>query len=55
MADFLCPYEAWEPWQRPDVGMSGGPESVLVEDSDLLDMPPASGRIGFTVEPGPSA
>ena len=53
MAEFLCPYEAWEPWRTPDTVLSSGPDSALVEDADLLDLPPASGRVGFTVEPGP--
>lgn len=54
MAEFLCPYEAWEPWRAPEVVPASGPQSEVIEDADLLrDLPPRSGRIGFTVEPGP--
>lgn len=42
-------------WDNPDVVLSSGPDSFLCGDPESLDMPPRSGRIGFTVEPGPSA
>lgn len=42
-------------WDHPEVVLSDGPQSVIVEPDDLRgsDMPPRSGRVGFTVTPGP--
>ena len=45
-------------WDTPDVVLSDGPQSTVLSSGDLdyvgRDMP-RSGRIGFTVAPGPSA
>ena len=51
MGDFLCPYDAWEPWPV-SVHQGDGPATMVVTD-DALDELPTSGRVGFTVEPGP--
>lgn len=51
--------EAWADdgttWDNPDVVLSEGPQSIILSSGDLdyiADMP-RSGRVGFTVEPGP--
>ena len=43
-------------WDKPEVVLSDGPVSVILEPDDLrgTDMPLRSGRVGFTVEPGPN-
>lgn len=44
-------------WDNPEVALSDGPVSVVLdaEDRALVAVLPASGRVGFTVDPGPSA
>lgn len=43
-------------WDTPGLVLSDGPQSVVLdaEDRALVAVLPASGRVGFTVEPGPS-
>lgn len=53
MADFLCPYDAWEPWSV-SVHQGDGPATMVVTDDTALDDLPRTGRVGFTVEPGPA-
>ena len=51
------PYDAWEPWPV-HVVQGDGPVSVVLDAEDralVAVMPPASGRVGFTATPGPSA
>lgn len=45
-------------WDNPEVVLSDGPQSLILDPDDRRDlhtMLPASGRVGFTVDPGPSA
>ena len=44
-------------WDNPEVVLSDGPQSVVLDAGDraLVAVLPASGRVGFTVTPGPSA
>lgn len=43
-------------WDTPVVVLSDGPASVILDAEDMRgeDMLPRSGRIGFTVDPGPA-
>lgn len=43
-------------WDTPGLVLSDGPQSIILEPDDLRgdDMPLRSGRIGFTVAPGPA-
>lgn len=43
-------------WDNPEVVLSDGPQSVILSPEDveyLAPHMPASGRVGFTVTPGP--
>lgn len=45
-------------WDNPEVVLSDGPQSMVLDAEDralVAVMLPASGRVGFTVQPGPSA
>lgn len=43
-------------WDNPECVLSDGPMSVVLdaEDRALVAVLPASGRVGFTVPPGPT-
>ena len=43
-------------WDNPEVVLSDGPQSLILDPDDRVDlhtMLPTSGRVGFTVTPGP--
>lgn len=49
MGDFLCPYDAWEPWATPDVLLLSGPDTVVLDPERLDDMPEPRQRVGFII------
>lgn len=40
--------ETWEDFDPADLVLSAGPESVVVADVDLSEMPPRRPFVGFT-------